>query len=93
MLATIYRPPDGNVNNFCEEMTQMANSILERDKHELFIMGDFNINMNNKQSNETKHLSQTWGLYQRIGLDEICPPVAFVFTDSARQKTYQVLIM
>ena len=57
LLATIYRPPDGNEKKNCEEITQMANSILDLDKHELFIMGDFNINMNNKQSNESKHLA------------------------------------
>ena len=57
VLATIYRPPDGNVKMFCEELTQKANSILDLHKHELFVLGDFNINMNNKQSTEYKHLA------------------------------------
>ena len=57
MVATIYRPPDGNVKFFCEELTQEANSIFDLDKHELFVLGDFNINVNNKESTEYEHLA------------------------------------
>ena len=57
-LGIIYRPPSGNIPKFCEELTDLTQIIANRNHNEVFIMGDFNIQYNNKTCDQYKDLLQ-----------------------------------
>ena len=43
LLGTIYRPPDGNVTEFCDTLTNTVNDLSIQPNKELLLLGDFNI--------------------------------------------------
>lgn len=45
LFICIYRPPNGNFQNFLTTMTNILSSLYEKTYHNIFIMGDFNINL------------------------------------------------
>ena len=56
IICIIYRPPDGNVSEFCDFLTNDVNDISLMGHKEIFVMGDFNINYNQKRSPDMKNL-------------------------------------
>lgn len=51
-VLLIYRPPTGNLDNFCEKTKEIIQALRSRD--ELLVMGDFNIDYCNKRCFATK---------------------------------------
>ena len=43
VVGLIYRPPDSNLDPFCEELEQYLHKLGDENKH-MFLLGDFNIN-------------------------------------------------
>ena len=69
IIANLYRPPQGIIKEFCEKMNICLSSFLDNNKREFIIMGDFNINALNKNSEEMKDLTNlmsSYGLKQFI---------------------------
>ena len=56
IIANIYRPPQGNVKEFCKYIRECLNDVSNISKKEIFIMGDFNIDINKKTSDDSKEL-------------------------------------
>ena len=68
VVISIYRPPQGDSkkwNTLVNEAFERANL---KDNTEIFLLGDFNIDFNDKQSNKTKDLEFTT---RAIGLNQI----------------------
>ena len=57
-LGIVYRPPAGNVNMFCEELTDIVQDITNMMGNDVIILGDFNIQYNDKSCNNYKDLLQ-----------------------------------
>ena len=55
IILNLYRPPLGNIENFID-MLDNTISTLEIDKYDIFVMGDFNINMNNTSCSNARSL-------------------------------------
>ena len=55
IIGNIYRPPQGNIDNFIEGL-ELRLSNFNLDRLELFLMGDFNIDMLKKNSNDCRKL-------------------------------------
>ena len=69
LIGTIYRPPGGNVEVFCNYLKDTLEEIGNNFNREIFLMGDFNINYLNPQDHSTKLLldfEQLNGLKQLI---------------------------
>ena len=69
VVVNIYRPPQGKVKEFCVKLNERLSKFNADDKREFFIMGDFNINAFNKNSEEFKELNNlmtSFGLRQFI---------------------------
>ena len=47
VIGNIYRPPQGNIDNFTQVLEDTLNSI-DLNRTELYLMGDFNIDMLDK---------------------------------------------
>ena len=58
IIGIVYRPPDGNVKMFCEELTNQVNNIIDVKTTDIFVMGDFNINFNDKNDADVRSLLQ-----------------------------------
>lgn len=41
----IYRPPNGNLDNFLSEMADILSSIIDKKYHGMYIFGDFNVDL------------------------------------------------
>ena len=57
-LGIVYRPPAGNVNMFCEELTDIVQDITNMMGNDVIILGDFNVQYNDKSCNNYKDLLQ-----------------------------------
>ena len=69
IVGIIYRPPGGNVENFCDYLKTTMEEIGNNFNKEVFIMGDFNLNYHNPNDPKTKQLmdfEQVTGLKQLI---------------------------
>ena len=67
-LIGIYRPPDGKYKDFIQHITRILNQI-DRSRHETILLGDFNIDFNNKKliaSIKLDHLESKYALKQVI---------------------------
>ena len=58
IIGVVYRPPSGCSVQFCDDLTEMAQDITALSRSELFIIGDFNIQYNNKTHSQFKDLMQ-----------------------------------
>ena len=58
VICVIYRPPNGDVQMFCDYLTDHVNSIIETRNVELYVLGDFNINFNNRNDPDVRKLVQ-----------------------------------
>ena len=47
-VGVVYRPPQSNVAEFCETLTNITNRVMQGSNAEIFILGDFNIDYNKK---------------------------------------------
>ena len=56
VVANIYRPPSGNCEEFCTKLGEMVSRIANEGKNELVLMGDLNIDINDKKNTKTKLL-------------------------------------
>ena len=71
VIGTVYRPPQGNIQNFMKLFEQQIKDI--HDKHnqpfDLFILGDFNIDYSNNRAlgrSDIRDLEELYGLKQLI---------------------------
>ena len=65
VLVNIYRPPQGSYKTACKSIHEAIREADLKDNAELFVLGDFNIDMMDKISPMTRELSftmSTWGL-------------------------------
>ena len=88
-IANVYRPPQGNIKNFLDYIQYCLNTFDERSKKDIFISGDFNIDVKKKSETNAKDLIQTlntFGLKQyingitRYGRNNSC--IDLIFTNS-----------
>ena len=58
IIGNVYRPPQGNVKSFCDTLDAKLECIKSNqgNNYEIFILGDFNINYNVTNSQDTKQL-------------------------------------
>ena len=70
IIGSVYRPPQGNVKKCCDYTDDCITKLKETQNvnHEVYIMGDFNINYKATTSQDTKTLK--W-LEQRTSLKQI----------------------
>ena len=68
LLCVVYRPPTGNVGNFCDTLSSTMEEIGNNTNKEIFILGDFNINYLDKNDVNTKILLQ---MELNIGLRQV----------------------
>ena len=70
ILINIYRPPQGNIENFTESFLNNITILNNRYPNaEMILLGDFNLNVLDKKSDEAKYvkwLEQATGLKQQI---------------------------
>ena len=69
IVCVLYRPPDGNISEFCEILTADTNAISITGNKDIFILGDYNINYNQKKTPDMKSLiefEQLTNLHQLI---------------------------
>ena len=63
IIANVYRPPQGNFKKFLKYMDECIDSIENLYKKDLFILGDFNIDVSKKNESKTKDLLQNFNSY------------------------------
>ena len=69
VLINIYRPPQGDYKKACKLIHNAIKDADLKDNVEIFVLGDFNIDMKDRKSTKTKELDftmSTWGLKQLI---------------------------
>ena len=90
IIANVYRPPNGNIESFYEYLTSSLNSLNSVNK-DIFILGNFNIDVNKKSEKNSKDLIRTmngFGLKQlingitRYGVSNSCIDLIFTNSDS-----------
>lgn len=64
VLGTVYRPPNGNVQEFSEYLIEVINALDRGKRQDVFLLGDFNINYLDKTSMAMKHLKNFENLTQ-----------------------------
>ena len=88
-IANVYRPPQGNVKTFVSYLRKCLDSFDEKTKKDIFILGDFNIDVKKKSDPVTKDLIQTlnsFGMKQfingitRYGKNNSC--IDLIFTNA-----------
>ena len=65
IIINIYRPPKGDYKRACKLIRESVREANLKDNAEIFVMGDFNINWNDKKAPATKELDHSmslWGL-------------------------------
>ena len=89
VLANVYRPPSGNIDKFFEHLNNSHYTIDSVNK-DIFMLGDFNINVNKKSDKTSKELIRImngFGLKQfingttRYGNVESCIDLIFSNSD------------
>ena len=58
-IANIYRPPQGNIKTFIDYLRLCLNTIDDKSMKDIFVMGDFNIDVKKKSDANVKNLIQT----------------------------------
>ena len=69
VIVTVYRPPQGSYMKCCELLEEAFNKANLKDNTDVFVLGDFNINFNDKSTpgfRELNFTSQLLGLKQLI---------------------------
>ena len=95
LIANTYRPPQGNVKNCCKYIKNCLDDFKDISKKDLFIMGDFNIDVFKKSSMESKELMNlmtSYGFKQfindttRFGTKNTCIDLIFSNSDYIKDK-------
>ena len=69
VIVNVYRPPQGSYRKACKLIHDVIKEADLKDNAEIFLLGDFNIDLNNKSAPQSKELINTtnfWGLRQFI---------------------------
>ena len=66
-IITLYRPPNGDVENFCEQIDNLCKSLPDRENSDLIIGGDFNINF----AKNSNHKSMLNRIMKRFSLSQL----------------------
>ena len=75
ILLNVYRPPSGNFQLFIDTIIECLDKIMLYDNLETFVMGDFNIDLNDNQNPNSKILIES---FQHYGLSQhIINPTRF----------------
>ena len=65
VIVNVYRPPQGNYKNGCKSIHNAIKEANLKDNVEIFLLGDFNINLKDRASPMARELESTtslWGL-------------------------------
>ena len=65
LIINVYRPPQGDYKIACKKIGESINAANLKDNAEIFLMGDFNINLKDRKSPQMKELefvTSLWGL-------------------------------
>ena len=65
IIVNIYRPPQGNIKEFCDKLSDDLSRFDPTKKREFYFMGDFNINTLDKLDENSKEVNS---LFTRFGL-------------------------
>ena len=68
VIVNIYRPPQGDYKKCCNSIVEAFTNADLKENSDIFIMGDFNINLNDKLTPESRELMFTMGA---LGLRQI----------------------
>ena len=69
VIGVVYRPPNGDVENFCEKLITSCDDIGVNHTKDIFLMGDFNINylaVNERHKKLLTNMESLTGLKQLI---------------------------
>ena len=69
ILLNVYRPPSGNFQSFLDSLSEMMDQIMLQNNSEIFVLGDFNIDISDPNSPNAISLIenfQHFGLSQKI---------------------------
>ena len=89
LIGNVYRPPQGNLKSFYKYLNLCLDNLCGKDNRDIFILGDFNINISkttNKDSKDLINLFNSFGLKQlikdttRFGNNNSC--IDLIFTNS-----------
>ena len=58
MIGVLYRPPGGSTLKFGQELAETVNVIKDTSNCDVFVMGEYNINYNDKLSDSFGHMAQ-----------------------------------
>ena len=95
IIANVYRPPQGNVKQFCKYIKDCLENINNLSKIDIFILGDFNINILKKSAEDTKdilNLMSSFGIKQfineptRFGRTNSCIDLIFSNSDYIKES-------
>ena len=67
LLLNIYLPPSGSFQNFCDIITESLEDIALPENIETFMLGDFNVDINNPQNLNGKSLIEN---FQHLSLSQ-----------------------
>lgn len=67
-LICIYRPPQGNVNNFLHAFYEILSVTKEKAHHEIFILGDLNLNLLQHEDDNIQDLNNLMYSYSLFPL-------------------------
>ena len=68
-IINVYRPPNGNLDNFYTMITELISNLENQDKATLIIGGDFNIDFSKRNSQGSvimKRLAKRFSLEKQI---------------------------
>ena len=92
-VGSLYRPPNGDIEDFIAQLETSLESVSKLAKTEIFLLGDFNINYktNNKSKHLLDNLIKSRGLKQKISeltrLGENSSIIDLIITDSNHAHT------
>ena len=94
IIANVYRPLQGNVKSFCKYLKKFLNEIDCSKKKDIFVTGDFNINIQKKSSTESKDIMNmmiSFGFKQYINKptrlsNNLCIDLMFTNCDNINQS-------
>ena len=66
-IITLYRPPNGDVEDFCEQIDKLCKSLPDRENSDIIIGGDFNINF----AKNSNHKSMLNRIMKRFSLSQL----------------------
>ena len=67
-IITVYRPPNGDVDVFCDQLDKLCKSLPDRENSDIILGGDFNINFakNSNHKSSLTRISKRFSLTQYI---------------------------